>query len=174
MAHGAAAMQAGNRAAACIQQAQVIVDFSGRGDGGAWVARLVLLLDGDGRGEAVHVVDIRLLDALQELPRVGGQAFHVAALAFGVDGIERQRRLARARNAAHHRQRVVRDVDVDVLEIVRARAANDDVVVSGDVPWSHYRASCFCGSLSFIRSISSSSRHAPTTMAESATLKSGQ
>ena len=42
------------------------------------------------------MLDVRLLHHLEELARVGGQALDVAALAFGVDGVEGEARLARA------------------------------------------------------------------------------
>ncbi len=124
-------MQAGDGAAARVQQAHVVVNFRGGRDGGARVAGLVLLLDGDGRGEAVHEVDVGLLDALKELARVGGERLDVAALAFGVDGVKGERAFAGAGDAADDGHAVVRDVDVDVLEVVGARAADDDVVVRG-------------------------------------------
>ena len=92
----AAAVQAGDGAAAGVEEAEVVVDLGGGGDGGAGVAGLVLLLDGDGGGEAVHVVDVGLFDALEELAGVGGEGFDVAALAFGVDGVEGERGFARA------------------------------------------------------------------------------
>ena len=90
----AAAVQAGDGAAAGVEEAEVVVDFGGGGDGGAGVAGLVLLLDCDGGGEAVHVVDVGLFDALEELAGVGGEGFDVAALAFGVDGVEGERGFA--------------------------------------------------------------------------------
>ena len=92
----AAAVQAGDGAAAGVEEAEVVVDFGGGGDGGAGVAGLVFLLDGDGGGEAVHVVDVGLFDALEELAGVGGEGFDVAALAFGVDGVEGERGFAGA------------------------------------------------------------------------------
>ncbi len=47
-----------------------------------------------------------------------------SSLAFGIDGVERERRLAGTRQAGDHRQRVARDVDIDSLEIMLARAAD--------------------------------------------------
>jgi hypothetical protein len=46
------------------------------------------------------VVDVGLFDALEELAGVGGERFDVAALALGVDGVEGERGLARAGDAA--------------------------------------------------------------------------
>jgi hypothetical protein len=48
-------------------------------------------------------------------------------LAFGVDRVEGERRLARARQAGDHHQFVARKIDVDVLEIVLAGAPDGDV-----------------------------------------------
>ncbi len=65
------AVQAVGAAHAGVQQAQVIVDLSGRGDGRARITGGVLLPDCDGRSDAVDDIDVRLLDALQKLARVG-------------------------------------------------------------------------------------------------------
>jgi ribosomal protein L21 len=64
----------------------------------------------------------------QELPRVGRQRLDVAALALGVDGVEGQRRLARAGQAGDHDQLVARQVEIDVLQVVGARTADADGV----------------------------------------------
>ena len=109
------------------QEAQVVVDLRHGADGGARVSRYALLVDGDGGRESLDVVDLRLVHAAQELPRVGGQRLDVAALALGVDRVEGQRTLARAGHAGYHHELVARDGDVDVLEVVLASAANDDV-----------------------------------------------
>ena len=99
-----AAVGAEGAAGARAQQAQEIVELGGGGDGGARIARGVLLPDGDGRRDAVDLVDVGLLHALEELARVGRERFDVAALAFGVDGVEDERRLAGAGHAGDHRQ----------------------------------------------------------------------
>ena len=73
------------------------------------------------------MVDIRLLHQLQELAGIGGKRLHITALALGIDRIEGERGFARAGQAGHHRQLVARNIDVDVLQIVLARAADGDV-----------------------------------------------
>ncbi len=108
------------------QQPHVVVDLGDGADGGARIARGGLLLDGDGRRQAVDLVDVRLLHHLEELPRVGRQALDVAALALGIDGVEGERRFARAGQAGEHDQLVARNVEVDVLEVMLARAADGD------------------------------------------------
>ena len=106
------------------EQAHVIVDFGDGRDGRARIARCRLLLDRDGGGQALDMVDVGLLHQLEELACIGRQRFDVAALPLGIDGVEGEARFARPRQAGDDRQRVAGDVDVDVLEIVLARAAD--------------------------------------------------
>ena len=89
-----AANDAMRGAAAGEEQTEVIVNLRGRGHSGAWVAGGVLLLDGNGRRQAVDQVHVRLLDALQELPGIGGKRLDVAALAFRIDGVKGERGFA--------------------------------------------------------------------------------
>ncbi len=109
------------------QQAHVIVDLGDGADGRTRIFRGGFLLDGNRRRQSVDLVDVRLLHHLEELPRVSRQRLHVAALAFGIDRVEGERGFARARQAGEHDQLVARNGDVDVLEIVLARAADGDL-----------------------------------------------
>ncbi len=108
------------------QQPHVVVDLGDGADRRARVARGGLLLDRDRRRQPVDAVDVRLLHHLEELPRIGRERLDVAPLALGIDRVERERRLARARQARDHHQPVARDVDVDVLQIVLARPVDRD------------------------------------------------
>ncbi len=78
---------------------------------GVWPA---FLLDGDGRRKAVDVVDLRLLHLADELPGVGAEAFDVAALAFGIDRVHRQRAFAGAAGAAADGHLVARDFQIEI------------------------------------------------------------
>ena len=91
------------------------------------------LLDRDRRRQALDVIDVGLFHDREELPRIGRQRLDVAALAFGINGVEGQRGLAGTGQAGDHDQAVARQVDVDVLEVVRARAANADHVHGQDL-----------------------------------------
>jgi hypothetical protein len=115
------------RADARVQQAQVVVDFGDGADGRTRVVRSGFLLDRDGRRQAFDQVDIGLFHQLQELARVGRQRFHIAALAFGIQRVERQRGFAGAGQAGNHDQLVARQVEIDVFQVVRACAADADL-----------------------------------------------
>jgi hypothetical protein len=85
------------RAGAGVEQAQVVVDLGDGAHGGAWVVAGGLLLDGNGRAQALNHIDIGLVGLLQELSGVGRETFDIAALALGIERIERQARLPRTR-----------------------------------------------------------------------------
>ena len=84
----APALRAVRDAHARKQKAQVIVDFSRGAHGGARVFRGGLLVDGDRRGQAVDAVEVGLAHLAQEHTRIARKAFHIAALALSVHGVE--------------------------------------------------------------------------------------
>ena len=108
------------------QEFEMIVQLRHGAHGGAAGTHRVGLVDGDGRGHALYLVHSGLVHAVQELAGIGTEGFHVAALAFGVQGVEHQAGLARAAGARHHRQLAGADVQVQVLQIVLACAADAD------------------------------------------------
>ena len=116
------------------EEAHVVVDLGDGADGGTGVVGGGFLVDGDGGGEALDLVDIGLFELAEELAGVGGEGFDVAALAFGVEGVEREAGLAGAGDAGDDDELVARDLKVDVLEIVFPRAADDDGGVSHNSP----------------------------------------
>ena len=128
---------AGDRAAALvamrladggIKQAEIVVDFRDRAHRRARAAAGGLLLDGDGRAQALHRVHVRPLHLVEELPGVGRKGLNVTALAFGINHVERQAGLARAAQARDHSQGVARNLHVDVLQVVLPRATNRNPV----------------------------------------------
>ena len=96
---GLAADRAVRHADARPEQAHVVVDLGDRADRRPRVAVGGLLVDRDGGAEALDEVDVGPVDLPEELARVRRQRLDVAALAFGEDRVEGERRLARARQA---------------------------------------------------------------------------
>ena len=117
-----AAVRAVRHPDARVEQAEVVVDLGDGADRAARVARRRLLVDRDRRRQALDEVDVGLVHLPEELAGVRGERLDVAALALGVDGVERERRLARAREAGEHDQLVARQFEVDVAEVVLPRA----------------------------------------------------
>jgi hypothetical protein len=62
------------------------------------------------------------------MPRVGGEALDVAALALGVERVKGQRGFAGARRTGDDDQLLLGDFDSDLLEVVLPRAGDDDAV----------------------------------------------
>ena len=119
-----------------IEQTKVVVDLRHRAHGGTGVAACGLLVDGDGRGEALDGVDIRLFHLPKELPCVGGKTLHIAPLAFGIDGVEGQRGFAGAAETGEYHQLVAGNLQRDVFQVVFARTANDEFVLQRFTPRS--------------------------------------
>jgi len=81
------------------EYAQVIVNLCQRADGGACVGRNGALFDSDGGTQPVDAIDLGFFHALQELAGIAGEALHVSALSFRIEGVHHQRRLSRSREA---------------------------------------------------------------------------
>ena len=158
---GAVAVGAVRLAYGRVEQAQVVVDLGDGADGGARGAGGGLLLDGDGGREAVDGVDVGALHLVEELAGVGGEGLDVAALALGVDGVEGERGLSGAGEPGDDGQRVARDGDGDVAQVVLACSAHRDV---RDARWggasglrgsgrsrAHRRCLALCGQVTRIR-----------------------
>ena len=104
------------------EHAQVVVELGGCAHGGAGVVAAHFLLYGDGRGESLDIVALRLWDASEELSGVGRQALDVAAASLGVEGVEGKRRLAGAADAGDDREFASGDMQVDATQVVGAGA----------------------------------------------------
>ena len=126
--HRAPAVRAVGMADAGVEQPQVVVDLGDRPDRRARVPRGGLLVDGDGRRQALDEVDVGLVHLAEELAGVGRQRLDVAALALGVDGVEGERGLARAREPGEDDQLVPGQVEGDVTQVVLAGPANDQMI----------------------------------------------
>ena len=97
------------------EQAQVVVNLRYRTDRRARIVARRLLVDGDGRRQAINAVHIRLVHLPEELPRVGRQRLHIAPLPLRVDRIERERGFPRAGKPRDDDELVARDFHIDIL-----------------------------------------------------------
>ena len=116
------------------QQTQIIVYLGDGAHGGAWVVRGRFLFNGNSRGEPFDVIDIGLFHHRKELAGIRRERLDIAALTFGVQGIEGQGRLARTRQPGYHDQLVTRQIKVNVLQVVGARPTNQDGIHSTFTP----------------------------------------
>ena len=140
--HRLAAGRAVRPAGAGEEQAQVVVDLGDGADRRPRVAAGRLLVDRHRWRETLDEVDVRLVHLAEELPGVGRERLDVAPLALGEDRVEGERGLARAGEAGEDDEAVPREVDRDVLEVVLARAADDEGVRVG--PWGPVQSPAPC------------------------------
>ena len=84
------ALRAVRNAGTRPEQTIVVMDLRHRAHRGPGVAARGLLVNGNGRAQALNGVHVRLVHLSQELPGIAGQAFHVPALALGVYGVKGQ------------------------------------------------------------------------------------
>ena len=96
------------------------MDFRNRTHGGTRIVAGGFLLDGNGGRQAFDQIDVGFVHHLQKLPRIGA-----------------------ARQPRDHHQLVARNVQINVFQIMRARAADaDGVVVAGvlGLGFGHFQA----------------------------------
>ena len=119
------------------------MDFRNRAHGGTRVVAGGFLLNGNRGRQTLNQIHIGLVHHLQKLPRIRRQALHITPLSLGIQRVKRQRRFAAARQTRYHHQLVARNVQIDVFQIMRARAADaDGVVVAGvlGLGFGHFQA----------------------------------
>ena len=108
------------------EQAKKMINFCHRRDGRFAAAARDALLDRDTRRQTFDKIDIRFLELLDELPSVRRHRIEKSPLPFREKNIERERGFSRTAQAGDDDHLVARNFDVDVLEIVFARAINRD------------------------------------------------
>ena len=108
------------------EEAQVVVDFGRGADGGAIGSAGVAVGDGDRGRDAVDQLGLGLVELFEELPRVGGEAFDVAPLPFGVERVEGEAGFAAAGDAADRDQPAMRQIEIDPPQVVDGHATESD------------------------------------------------
>ena len=114
---------------ASIEQTQKIVDFRDGADGRAGIFVGRFLLDGHYGAQSRDFVDIGAFHRPDELAGIGRERLHVAALSFGIDGIERQRRFARTAQSGDNHQFMTWNFEVHIFQIVNARTEYFDRIL---------------------------------------------
>ncbi len=110
------------------EQPQVVVHLRHGAHRRTRVPGRALLINRDGRREAVYLVDVRLFHLAEELPGIRGETLHVPALALSVNRVKRQTRLTGSRKAGEDDELVAWEVYGDVLKVMLARAMHADLI----------------------------------------------
>jgi hypothetical protein len=115
-----------------VEQAQEVPDLGRRRDRALPAAARQALLDRYRGRDAVDRVDLGPARRLHDRARIRVERFEVAPLPFVEKDVERERRLARPRDAGDDAELAARDRDVERLEVVLARVDDADVLVDGE------------------------------------------
>ena len=105
------------------------------------------LLDRHARRQTGNKIDIRLFQLLDKLPRIRRHTVEKSSLPFSEQNIERERRFTRTAQAGDHHHLVARNLDVDIFQVVLARAmdANRAIAALNSETWRR-----FCCSREFL------------------------
>src|SRR5437899_5854392 len=111
------------------EQLQIIVDLRHCPDRRTRGLDRIGLLDCYRWGNAANIVHARFVHAVEELPHVGAERLDVTTLAFGVNGLERQARLAATTGAGDDCQLSQRKIEIDTFKVVLSRSTNFDTII---------------------------------------------
>ena len=106
---------------ACEKKAEIFIDFCGSAHRGARVSRNDLLLDGDGRRQSLDEVAFRLAHSTEKLAGIARQRLHIAALSFGIKGVESKGTLPRTAYPGNDNKLIAGDFQADIFQVVNPR-----------------------------------------------------
>ncbi len=109
------------RAKPGVQQAKVVVDLGNGGERAAWPGGGGMLRDAKGRRQALDQVDVGPLHLLEQGAGLARQCLEVAPTSLGVDRVEGERAFPGAAHPGEHGKPAARQVEVQTLQVVRAR-----------------------------------------------------
>ena len=104
------------------EKAQIVIDLRHCTHGGTGILGRGLLVNGDGRREAVDIIHIGFIHLTKKHSGIGAQAFHITSLPFGIDRIEGKTGFAAAGKAGDNDQFIPGNGKIDILQIVLSGA----------------------------------------------------
>ena len=108
------------------EQTQAIVELGHGAKGRAHTWHAGALMQRERRRHMQYLVYLGMLSLRQATTSIGAERLQVTTRALGIEDAQRQRTLARTRHAGNAHEPSQRDIDIDVLEVVYARAAHLD------------------------------------------------
>ena len=124
-----AALGAMGRTHSGPKEAEIVIDFRHRTDGRAGVLGSGLLVNRNGRRQALNGIHIGLVHLAQELPGVGRKTLHIPPLPFRINGIKGQAGLTGTGQAREHHQLISGDGHIHILQIILSCASNYNLVI---------------------------------------------
>ena len=100
------------------EQTQIVINLSYRTNCGTRIFGSGFLVDGNGGGQTINGVNIRLVHLPQKLPGIRAKTLHIPTLSFGINGIKSQAGFAGAGQTGEHHQFISGDGQVYVFQVV--------------------------------------------------------
>ena len=108
------------------EQAQAVVELGHGTKGRAHARHAGALMQCERRRHVQYLVHLGVFGLRQATSSIGAERFQVATRALGIKNSQCQRTLARARHAGNTHELSQRNIDIDVLEVMDARATHLD------------------------------------------------
>ena len=110
-----------------VEQTEIVIDLRHRSHGGTRVPVGGFLVNGNGRGQSLNVVHVRLLHLSQELSRIRRQGLHVSALSLCINGIKSKRGLSGTTQSRQHHKFISRYIYINILQVVLPGTPNTNI-----------------------------------------------
>ena len=120
--HARSAVRTHVMGATAKEQAQAVVELGHGAKGRAYARNAGALMQRERRRHMQHLVHLRMLGLRQATAGIGAERLQVTARALGIEDAQRQRALARTRHAGNTHEPAQRNIDIDILEVMDARA----------------------------------------------------
>ena len=108
------------------EQTQAVVELGHGAKSGTHARYAGTLMQCERRRHVQHLVHLSVFGLRQATSSIGAECFQVATRALGVKNAQRQRALARTRYAGNAHELSQRNIDIDVFEVMDARATHLD------------------------------------------------
>ena len=108
------------------EQAQAIVELGHGAKGRAYARHAGALMQCERRRHVQHLVHLGMFGLRQTTAGIGAECLQVTTRSLGIKNPQRQRTLARTRHAGNAHELSQRNIDIDVLKVMDARATHLD------------------------------------------------
>ena len=140
--HREIAVRAKLRSSFGKEQPQKMINLGHGRDGRFAAATRDALLNRHARRQPGDKIDIGLLQLFDKLPRIRRHAVEKSSLSFGEQDIEREGRFTGATQTCDDHHPVARNLDVDIFQVVLARAVNTNRAIAAVNAETRGRLSC--------------------------------
>ncbi len=113
-------------AGARVQHSKQVGQRRDAADGRARGGRPALLLQGNGRRQAIDFINLGNRHLMKETPRIRRDGFEIPPLRLRIERSKGQRRFARAGHTGKHHQGIAGNGEIDILQIMLACSTHAD------------------------------------------------